>query len=83
MTAALNAVDDDAGGSVDDDIEGILVFYNSGTSKVEMWDVQEAGTAANNFTDETTTQLATFDNVAAGDIAASFANTNFDVELIA
>ena len=58
-------MDDDAGGSVDDDIEGILVFYNSGTSKVEMW-MQEAGTAANNFTDETTTQLATFDNVAAG-----------------
>jgi Ca2+-binding RTX toxin-like protein len=83
VTAALNAVDDDAGGSVADDIEGILVYYSSATSKVEMWDVQEAGTATNNFTDETATQLATFDNVAAGDIAASFAATNFAVELIA
>ena len=83
VTAALNAVDDDGTGSVDDDIEGILVFYNSATSKVEMWDVQEAGTAANNYTDETATQLATFDNVAAADIAASFAATNFGIELIA
>lgn len=83
VTALLNAIDDGAGTMAADDTDFILIFYNTTTSKVEMWDVQEAGTTGGNYADETATQFATFDGIAAADIAATFANTNFAVELIA
>jgi Ca2+-binding RTX toxin-like protein len=61
----------------------ILIFYNSASTNVEMYDVTNNGTAAANHTNNVSTLVASFDNIAASGIAAAFANTAFEVELIA
>ena len=61
----------------------ILVFYNTASTNVEMYDVTNNGTAAANHTNNVSTLVASFDNIAASGIAAAFANTAFEVELIA
>jgi hypothetical protein len=83
VAAVFNAIDDGAGTMAADNSDMILVFYNTGTAKVEMWDVTDAGTSAADYANGTATQIATLEGIAAADIAATFSEANFHVELIA
>jgi len=80
--AAMNAAIDGGAGTVADNVTGIVVFHNNTTDDVEMWYVADAGTVATGAGLDAT-HLASFDNLAVTDIAASFSEANFAVGLIA
>ncbi|MDB4030498.1 hypothetical protein N9482_02805 [Planktomarina temperata] len=66
-----------------DNSDFIVVFYNSATSNVELWNVTDAGTAAASHADAVGTHMMSFENIAASGIAAAFDAGAFQVELIA
>ena len=77
LDAALDAIH--AGGStVGDNTSVALVWYDSANKAVTLSWITDAGTVNGGF-DSTASTLATFEDVAAADIATAFANTNFAV----
>ena len=78
VTAAMNAVDDN-GTQAANDASILLVFHNSTDGEVQLHYVSEIGTSANNYTDETTVELAAFSDIAVDGIAAAFSVANFGV----
>ena len=86
---AIDAIHDGAS-TLEDHADFFLVWYDSGNTVVTLSYVSDAGDDDHtsggsdaHFQDNVSTTLATFSDVAADAIAASFGNANFAVESLA
>jgi hypothetical protein len=56
-----------------------LLFYNSADAEVQLHYVEDAGTAAADYANGTSVELAGVTGVSAAGIAAAFSEANFEV----
>jgi hypothetical protein len=80
LAAALTAING-GGSTVANTDSGMLMYYDTGSAKVELWYISDADTGNNGYDDTSSNLLAQFD-MAAADLG-SLASTNFDLLTIA
>ena len=82
-TATAAIADVNTNGTVTDSTSIVLGFFNSADSEFQIHYVNNVGTNANAHTDNDAVEVFGFSDIAAADIASTFAATSFGIIAIA